>query len=370
MAQDHYKTLGVSRNASASEIKSAYRKIVLLHHPDKSPTKESAEIFLKAAEAYEILGDIDKRKHHDVMLEMDRKRSTTQSRPAQSSPPRTQPKPQPQPQPKVQAPKVSTVAADVTKLTLIFTRGQYAESEKLAREILAKDGRQPIPYAVLGDLARGKGNLDEAAKMYAFAAQMDPRNPVYQQRHEELIRSNRTGIAGKSGATSGPMMTVVVGLLLLMSAALYVVLAKEPSIAPSLSLINTWTLGLFVMLFLSGVSVGAVLCSGNFLDRFSVSTTNSLGKVSSPIIALTSIAVVNFWAAAVFFGFMCIFQRGLNLNHLRFIGGIALSTLLLTAASAISQNTFDPSQVFLWGGNLAYIGGICGWMVADSFKRM
>ena len=65
MAQDHYKVLGVARNATTGEIKSAYRKVVLVHHPDKSSSKQSAELFLKATEAYEVLGDSDRRRQYD-----------------------------------------------------------------------------------------------------------------------------------------------------------------------------------------------------------------------------------------------------------------------------------------------------------------
>jgi tetratricopeptide (TPR) repeat protein len=370
MAQDHYRVLGVGRNATASEIKSAYRKIVLVHHPDRSPTKQSSEIFLKATEAYEVIGDFDRRKQYDSALDHEQRRASQAHSPPR---PQTQTKAQPKPQENRSSPKVSTIAADVTKLTLIFTRGQYNESEKLARQILQKDGKQPIPYAVLGDIARAKGNLDEAAKMYAYAAQMDPRNPVYQQRHEELIRTHKPNRGGGYDATKASqksVMTFVVGALLLLSAALYVVLAKEPLIAPAVSLINTWTLGLGIMLFLSGVSTGAVLCASNSIDRFNASTITATGRVSSPIVTLTTVAIVNFWAAAALYAIVSLAQRGYTQSHLRFVAGIAITTLVMVGAAALSVAKFDPLQVFLWGGNLAYLGGIVGWMVADSFKRV
>ncbi|MEI8282932.1 MAG: J domain-containing protein, partial [Armatimonadota bacterium] len=114
MAQDHYRILGVSRNATSGDVKSAYRKIVLVHHPDKSNSKQSSEIFLKATEAYEILSDTDRRKHYDGNLDM-RQRQANQPRPQTQ----TQARPQPQPAQSRTTTKVSTVAADVTKLTLI-----------------------------------------------------------------------------------------------------------------------------------------------------------------------------------------------------------------------------------------------------------
>ncbi len=65
--KDYYKTLGVSKSASAEEIKKAYRKLALQHHPDRNPGDKSAEArFKEISEAYAVLGDAEKRKQYDM----------------------------------------------------------------------------------------------------------------------------------------------------------------------------------------------------------------------------------------------------------------------------------------------------------------
>jgi molecular chaperone DnaJ len=64
--RDYYEILGVSRNASQDEIKKAYRQMALKYHPDRNPgNKESEEKFKEAAEAYEVLGDPEKRQRYN-----------------------------------------------------------------------------------------------------------------------------------------------------------------------------------------------------------------------------------------------------------------------------------------------------------------
>jgi molecular chaperone DnaJ len=64
--RDYYEVLGVSKDATQDQIKKAYRKLALKHHPDKNPGNKAAEKkFKEAADAYAVLSDAEKRKVYD-----------------------------------------------------------------------------------------------------------------------------------------------------------------------------------------------------------------------------------------------------------------------------------------------------------------
>ena len=68
--KDYYKILGVTKTASPEEIKKAYRKLAVKHHPDKNPdNKQAEESFKLANEANEVLGNPEKRKKYDELGE-------------------------------------------------------------------------------------------------------------------------------------------------------------------------------------------------------------------------------------------------------------------------------------------------------------
>jgi DnaJ-class molecular chaperone len=65
--EDYYRTLGVSRDTAAADVKKAYRKLARKYHPDVNPgDKQAEERFKKISEAYEVLSDPKKREVYDA----------------------------------------------------------------------------------------------------------------------------------------------------------------------------------------------------------------------------------------------------------------------------------------------------------------
>ncbi|HVT13321.1 MAG TPA: DnaJ domain-containing protein [Fimbriimonadaceae bacterium] len=365
MAKTHYEVLGVKAESTAEEIRSAYRKLVLQHHPDRSSDPKSKAVFLAASEAYQVLGDLDRRKEYDGRLAIEKKLGERRGNARQKA----SPPPRPQPTPSA---RLAEIKLDVNRLNTLFSRSNYVEAEILARSVLEKDSRQPVPYAVLGDIARMSGNKKEAIRMYALALQFDPRNPAYQRRYDDLVdqpivvvpSSGRPQV--KPEARPNTMFAPLFGLGLVLIACIYVIFSHEAPIVPRISFISTWTFGLIAMLFLSGAILGSCMSLDNLLDSVHSMGTTALGKMS-PTVALATIAAVSFWAATAMYIVIGLVGRSFNLTTSRVIACVVAGTCLLSIAGE-ATGSISGIQIFIWGGNVVYIGVLCGWIVADALK--
>jgi curved DNA-binding protein CbpA len=366
LAKTHYEVLEIARTATPADVKSAYRKIVLQHHPDRSQDPRSQDIFLRATESYNILADPERRRAYDEALDLSARRAAERDRERLARSARNAAQAQPGWR---REPDSPSAAAEIQKLTLLFSRGRHSEAETLARQISQVHPRHPVPYAILGDIARLRGHLNEAARMYAYAAQFEPNNPVYQRRYEELLNSSRIvevkGNRTQLQAQDRKIIAPIAGGFVVLVAACYVSLSREGSVLGSISPVSTWTLGTIVMLFLSGVSMGVSLHLGNLLDRFESVYVTSTGRLA-PNVALGLVAAANFWAACLLYLVLGLARRAFNFSTTRLLLGVTGATLLLTFGAATSLMV-DALQVLTWGGNLVYLGAIVGWMVADAF---
>jgi len=76
-----YDVLGISSDASSSDIKKAYRKLAMDYHPDRNSSKEAENKFKQVSEAYDILSSNQKRAEHDAQLHMRNNRHTSRGDP-------------------------------------------------------------------------------------------------------------------------------------------------------------------------------------------------------------------------------------------------------------------------------------------------
>lgn len=367
----YYEVLGVPKNASQGDIKSAYRKLALKYHPDRAPGE--SEKFLEVSAAYEVLSDIPRRQDYDRLIELDARgvaAGKTSQRPASRPSPRSDPPRRAAP-PKAEPKGPGKPTQDeVAQLRTLFEKRRFREAETLAQSILDRDPRQAVAYGVLGEIVRQRGDLKKAAKLFALAVQMDTGNAYYLRRYEEVFKMAQMGLGKEEEKRAGPRSTIApfVGFLVLAAAAAYVVLSKEPAVFPEIALISTWTLGLMVMLLVSGVAIGAAMSLGNVVDSLESATPYGSSR-AAPAVGLLFVAVVNFWLAAVLFVQSCVVNRSFDFSTGRMLGAVGFATASLSAASMLAPTPIDPYQTLLWGGNLAYLGAIIGWLGADSLRE-
>jgi hypothetical protein len=79
---DHYRRLGVPRDASAGEIRRAYRRLARQHHPDRNPEPDGPERFRTVAEAYAVLNDPTRRARYDHTIQPSARRDPSRVAPA------------------------------------------------------------------------------------------------------------------------------------------------------------------------------------------------------------------------------------------------------------------------------------------------
>jgi curved DNA-binding protein CbpA len=376
MAGTHYEILGVPRDAKEADIKAAYRKLALRHHPDRSKDPNASQIFQQITIAYETLSDTLERSRYDLSLQDETRRAELKVEEERRKREQDRQKREREKAASGIGSAVKTRSAPVdvsipsmlTKLSIMFTRQQFSEAERLAREILRRDAHQPLPYAVLGDICRARGNLEDAARMYSYALQMQPNNELYLKRYEEIL--DRSQLAGGSGRrvrlepeerkTFAVLFIIAIALV----ACVYEILSPEKPALSVLGPVSTWTLGLIVMLFVCGAAAGAALTLGNLIDRLDAFSN---GKIA-PAVLLGLIAVVSFPAACVLYLAVGFSQGAFNVTTTRLLTAVSAITASLAVASLATQ-AISFAQVIVWGGNLVYLGALCGWTVADSLRR-
>jgi len=192
---------------------------------------------------------------------------------------------------------------------------------------------------------------------------------LFEKRYTEVL--NRSQVVSdpkrtRLQAEDKKVIVPMIGGFIIIITAIYLGLSNEPPLFQWLPIVSTWTVGTIVCLFVSGVTLGASLSIGNLVDRYSEISTTPTGRLSSSA-ALGCVSMVQFWFAAALYGAIGLVQRGWNQSTSRLIIGVGVATLATTFGACLNVG-INFSQVFLWGGNIVYIGALCGWIIADAFR--
>jgi len=378
--QKHYETLGLSQGASPDDIKSAYRRLARKFHPDLNPAPEATEKFLAVQQAYEVLmeagvenrgsscagasadesgvgsresgggkdASAEVRKREKEIKEAEGLRLRAEERMRDHAPP----------------PSVNS--QETQRLTSLLNANRFAEAEQLAHQMLKIESRQPVPYAVLGDIARIRGEGAKATQYYGYAAQYEPANPVYQKKYEQMLNgqpaaARRTSDSTVPDPTLQPLAVMSFAVLVM---AVYVALAPEKPLG--IVLAPAWTLGSMVMLFVSGIVVGACLSLSGSLDDFDSTAGSALMKVS-PAVSIGIVSVFSFWMACVVYFVIGQTQQAFNRSLSMLLGSVGAVAVVFALAGLAKGPALAMSNL-VWGGNLACFGAIIGWYVTDRFK--
>lgn len=354
---DHYRALGIPRDSTPEQIRSAFRKLVLKFHPDRSKDPKTVDAFMRITAAYEVLSDPDRKANYDRLLNL----TSQPNRP--STPPSTRARPPGSAAPQARSAPPSEA---VERLREQLRRGKLFEAEITANEVLRENPKSGFAYGVLGDIARTRGDYPRASKMYAFALQMEPGNAHYLNRHLETlsILNQRGRQATGSGSTGSKGAAFLIGVVSVLLAGMFIATSPEKSALSGVTPVDTWTVGLLAVLALCGIAVGAALSISRLVDRFDATGATTMGRIT-PWVALMFVAVVNFWASCLLFLVVSSAQRVFDSSTTRLLASVGGVVAFLSLSALVSRQ-LDPLQVFLWGGNVSYVGAVCGWMVADA----
>jgi uncharacterized membrane protein YqgA involved in biofilm formation len=363
----YYEILGVAKDATPDQVRRAYRRVVLKHHPDRSSDPGSVEILHQANRAFEVLSDPVRRRQYDRELNPPPKpppAATTKT----STPPKAQPRPSAAASQRRTATPATNLQAELNELTILIKRGNFMLAEQAAKNIIASNPKVGLPYAVLGDIARKNGDRNEAAKMYAYAIQFEPNNTVYQRRYEQLLEQVVPEVrasCGDADETLGAFMTGTAAMIVLGCCFALMWTGGKPAF-PKLPLIGSWNLTTWVVTIVAGVSLGSCLSIGNLIDRINATVSTSLGG-PSPTVVLGLLALINFWFAAALYVLIGVTRQAFHYSTTRIVGSVAMTVLCFTIGVAF-QEKVSSVEVFLWSGNLIYLAAMLGWLVCDAFR--
>ncbi len=423
---DYYKTLGVATDVTQDVIKKKYRELARKFHPDLNPSPQAATKFKQINEAYQVVGDADRRAVYDAERALrqnmmppppsasrpaspattPRRANNPQSqrpndpttqrpnteyngygtvRPNGANTPRPNPAP---PQPPRPAPAQNratstfgTVERLIAEAQLAYINRRYREAEDLCGQILMIDRRSAVAHEILGDIYVKRGRTESAVTAYSYAAQFNPRNFSVQTKLERLSgQSNRptptvtrpvdTKWDDFAGTHQETLLIVTSGVVLILvgiiSAFLYNNPGQPTHILPPIA---NWSMPLIAALLLNGVLGGLLLAINGgmhpIVDEL-FSRTPEQEERNTPVtlgILLALFSVIWFYAAFLIYIGIGFARNRFSPSVMRAFG-LTIFLILLHAG----LHTNSAMNTLLFGGNVLLPTVLFGWAVGDAFR--
>jgi curved DNA-binding protein CbpA/uncharacterized membrane protein len=439
---DYYAILKVSSQASPEQVKKSYRELARRYHPDVNRSPDAAQQIKAINEAYHVLGDPDRRATYDAerLLRAESGRQTapnpaasapsqppgsgadrqstpksaasgarygyngfgrvhTDTRRPQAEQPRTDSEPNrepfaprrpaatkspPRPAAKsAQANIGQTVQSLVADAQMAYVMRRYNDAERLCRQVLTLDRRQPVVHEMLGDIYSRRGDHERATTAYAYAIQFNPRNQSAQIKLERL--------AGADLAQRGPTFTRPVKAPLIerilngpnrdrfISATSLVLigaiaggvsfLAYNPGYDSSIA-IGALSLNLLMILLLTGLSVGILLAFYGGMRPVSQELalrTNRHSPVDLSML-LSFSALIWFYLSLLIYIFVAVTRNRPSFSVIRIYG----VSIMLSAAFAFLYHTarvpLSGVETAAFSGNLLFPTMLLGWRLGDRLR--
>jgi len=422
-SRTHYDILGVSRTASAEEIKKRFRELARTLHPDVNPNDPNAsQKFAEVTTAYKTLSDTLSRSTYDAELSLvERRAQAAQARAGGATSTATYatqaPRPNPPgatPPPKAAAPSPGDEAARLVGLARVaISQHRFVDARDRAQRSL-QIRRTAEGYEVLGDVYRLQGRSEDAINMYTMSLQLNPRNGPLMERLQRLARTSTTTrrperrydmnsdspypTASSNGASAPPrtnyvsdsayarsmgasvadarrplavMLTAVFGYGIAFLMLLY--LAMFGNEAPRgvgpipIPLVSRWSETLIAVLVGSGAALGVTMSLTGAIRRLDdemIFRRAGSGFVPpmGPIVILLSLA--SFWAAAILHLLFSMLQEVRTAGTLRVFGAVTIVVVL----AGLFYDAQGRVQIFLFGGNVVFLSFLFGWFMGDLFR--
>jgi len=415
---NHYEALGLPPTATAEQIKKRYRELARRYHPDVNSSADAANKILSVNQAYQVLGDADRRAAYDSERAL--QQAAAQARrpepPAPASPrshrtaahpssPRapmhfdgfgrafTEPEPDRRPAPHRSAARAKaspdtrsmSVEQALAEAKLAFINREFRRAQLLCQDVLRTSPREAVAHEILGDIYARQGDSQRASTAFSYAIQFNPRNQSAQAKLERLMRATAaprgrpsityTRHAAHSTMTSAPsdagiaIVTLAAGGLLL---AAPISLSFSPG-SPSSDGLFGLTFNLLLALAVGGASAGVLLAlyarMRPFAEEIWSRAREDGTRAPAPLgVILALFAFVWFYASLLIYIGIAAMRNRFSPSILR----VYAATLCMVFVFSLAYHPVGIANfswaVTLLGGNLLFPMVLLGWLVGDTIR--